>query len=113
MRKFHTFILVFVFLFQGVLFSQNRYVSVDGSGNGLSWSSPMGSIQSAIWDCSLGDTVFVSSGTYFETVAITDGVSVMGGYHPETGARDIDAYVTTLDGTGLGSFLVVKYDGPC
>lgn len=114
MKKNYLLFFIFSFIFSPSLLSAaNRYVSVNGAGDGLSWASPKGSIQAAVWDCAAGDTVFVSSGTYNEMFAITDGVSVMGGYHPTTGERDIDAYVTTLDGQGLGKYLIVKYDAAC
>lgn len=113
-NKVLIFSLFFIFNINSfILNAANRYVSVNGDGNGLSWSSPKGLIQSAIQDCVAGDTVFVSSGTYSEAIAIKDGVHIMGGYHPVSGLRDIEVYTTILDGQGLGRYLIVKYDSPC
>jgi hypothetical protein len=55
----------------------------------------------------------VSSGLYNEYVSIVDGVNILGGYNADTGARDIETFETILDGTGLGKYLIVKYDSPC
>ena len=91
----------------------NRYVSAGSDGDGLSWATAKGSIKSAVESCHTGDTVFVSSGLYNEYVSIVDGVNILGGYNADTGARDIETFETILDGTGLGKYLIVKYDSPC
>lgn len=91
----------------------NRYVSAGSDGDGLSWATAKGSIKSAVESCHTGDTVFVSSGLYNEYVSIVDGINILGGYNADTGARDIETFETILDGTGLGKYLIVKYDSPC
>ena len=91
----------------------NRYVSAGSDGDGLSWATAKSSIKSAGESCPTGDTVFVSSGLYNEYVSIVDGVNILGGYNADTGARDIETFETILDGTGLGKYLIVKYDSPC
>ena len=91
----------------------NRYVSAGCDGDGLSWATAKGSIKSAVESCHTGDTVFVSSGLYNEYVSIVDGVNILGGYNADTGARNIETFETILDGTGLGKYLIVKYDSPC
>ena len=91
----------------------NRYVSAGSDGDGLSWATAKSSIKSAVESCHTGDTVFVSSGLYNEYVSIVDGVNILGGYNADTGARDIETFETILDGTGLGKYLIVKYDSPC
>jgi hypothetical protein len=108
---FYLMLIAWSFAFSST--AANRYVSVGGSGNGLSWATAKGSIQSAIYDCSAGDTVFVSSGTYNEAFAIKDGVSVLGGYNASTGERDWQRFETILDGYGLSKYLIVKYDTDC
>lgn len=91
----------------------NRYVSIGGNGDGLSWVRAQSSIQAAIQACAAGDTVFVSSGIYNEMFAIKDGVSVLGGYNKATGERNWKDFESILDGSGLGKFLIVKYDSDC
>ena len=112
----HSLSILLFYLFSMVLnfsvYGTNRYVSEGGTGDGLSWATSMGSIQSAVWDSEAGDTIFVSAGIYHESVAIESGVHILGGYNAETGDRNIEAFATILDGTGLGSWLLVKYDSP-
>jgi len=38
---------------------------------------------------------------------------VMGGYDPVSGMRDLTSFETIIDGTNLGTFLLVKYDTDC
>lgn len=70
-------------------------------------------INDAVKAASAGDTVKVAAGTYNECVSIKDGVHIFGGYKADFSVRDIDAYPTILDGTGLEKFLLVKYDAGC
>lgn len=93
---------------------QTDNVSAGSDGDGLFLGLPQkDSIKSAVESCHTGDTVFVSSGLYNEYVSIVDGVNILGGYNADTGARDIETFETILDGTGLGKYLIVKYDSPC
>ena len=55
----------------------------------------------------------MAAGTYNESVSIKDGVQIRGGYDATTGQRDIEANKSILDGTGLGKYLLVKYDNDC
>ncbi len=95
------------------LCAANRYVSVNGTGDGSSWATAMGSIQAAIDASVTGDTVRVADGLYREVISIRDGVSVLGGYDAQTGERNVEAYATIIDGTGLQSAVVIKYDAAC
>ena len=92
-----------------------RYVSPSGSdsNDGLSWANAKASVKTAVNASSSGDEVYVAAGTYNEMVSIKDGVNIRGGYNASTGARDIDLYKSILDGTNLGSFVLVKYDNDC
>lgn len=108
---------IYIFLLTIFCFSQSvqaisRYVKVNGEGDGLSWETAKGEIQSAIWDASVGDTIYVASGIYNEGFSLKDGVSVLGGYNSQTGERNIELYETILDGTNLVSdYFIVAYNG--
>lgn len=93
------------------------YVKVGGTGTGLSWADPLGSIQTAVnnaYDVVLKTgkhpQVWVAAGTYTENVTMREGVDVLGGF-AATGApsnildgknRDLshkkDEFKTTIDG---------------
>ncbi|MBR1878008.1 MAG: metallophosphoesterase [Paludibacteraceae bacterium] len=92
--------------------ASNRYISPTGNdGDGKSWANAKTSIGAAIWDVGVGDTMFIAEGVYNESVSAQSGATYMGGYNAETGARDPEMYETILDGTDLGTYLIVKYDG--
>ena len=78
--------------------ASNKYVKPDGddSLDGKSWANAKATIQNAVWGVPAGDTVFIAEGTYNHT----------------TGVRDIEQYVTILDGTDKGKYIIVKYDAP-
>ena len=88
------------------------HVVARGTGNGTSWSSPMGSIKSALNSSASGDTVKVAAGTFAEQIVIKDGVSVLGGYDASTGARS-EVGNTIIDGANLGTYVLIKYDAAC
>lgn len=92
-----------------------RYVAPTGDNNndGLSWVTAKASVNEAVKASSAGDEVYVAAGTYNEMVSLKDGVNIRGGYNVATGIRDIDNFLSILDGTGLGKFLIVKYDTDC
>ncbi len=97
--------------------ASNKYVKPDAAGgsdsnDGSSWAKARATISAAISSRGYGDTVFVAAGVYNENIATPDGVVLMGGYDPETGARDLELNESILDGTGLTSWLIVKYDAP-
>jgi predicted outer membrane repeat protein len=64
------------------------YVKTGGVGNGLTWATAMGSIQTAIDAAVYGDTIWVAGGTYKPTTGtdrsisfnLKDGVTLCGGF---------------------------------
>lgn len=82
-------LLVLVFSLQAKTI---RYVKVDGTGDGSSWSNASNSIQNMIDISTSGDEVWVAKGTYYpmtETIArdprsrtfvLKNGVSIFGGF---------------------------------
>ena len=82
------------------------YVTPNGTGDGSSWASALGSINSAIGACAVGDEVLVAQGTYKQQVSPVGGVAIKGGYNAETGERDINKYVSIIDGTDYNSYLI-------
>ena len=106
MKRLNLFLLLLCGL--QVMYAGNQYVSPTGSDaqDGTSWASAKQTIQLAIDAASAGDTVFVAEGLYAQQITIKSQVHVMGGYALATGARDVDAYPTILDGTDLKKQLV-------
>ena len=93
--------------------ASNRYVSPTGSdGDGKSWANAVHTIAQAIWHVGVGDTMFIAEGVYNEAISAQSGCTYMGGYNAETGERDLELYESILDGTGMTSWLLVKYDNP-
>lgn len=93
--------------------ASNRYVSPTGSdGDGKSWANAVHTIAQAIWHVGKGDTMFIAEGVYNEAISAQSGCTYMGGYNAETGERNLELYESILDGTGLTSWLLVKYDDP-
>ena len=93
--------------------ASNRYVSPTGSdGDGKSWANAVHTIAQAIWHVGVGDTMFIAEGVYNEAISAQSGATYMGGYNAETGERDPELYESVLDGTGMTSWLLVKYDAP-
>ena len=93
--------------------ASNRYVSPTGSdGDGKSWENAVHTIAQAIWSVGAGDTMFIAEGVYNESISAQSGAIYLGGYNAETGERNPELYESILDGTGLTSWLLVKYDAP-
>ncbi|MBO7545551.1 MAG: fibronectin type III domain-containing protein [Paludibacteraceae bacterium] len=113
--KKHLLILLMICAASLSALATNRYVATNGddANDGLSWATAKLTITAAISASSAGDNVMIAAGTYPEAISIKDGVNVLGGYNAATGARDIDAFQTILDGTDLGKFIIVKYDNDC
>ena len=93
--------------------ASNRYISPTGSdGDGKSWANAVHTIAQAIWNVGVGDTMFIAEGVYTEQISAQNGATYLGGYNAETGERNPELYETIIDGTGVTSFLVVKYGLP-
>ena len=94
--------------------ASNKYVRPDGDdGNdGKSWENAFATIQTAVWGVPSGDTVFIAEGFYNQAFSVSDGQTILGGYNPATGERDIELYETVIDGTDMGKWIIVKYDAP-
>ena len=91
-------------LISGFTVTNAWYVStsVNGGddGNSGSASSPLATIQEAVSASSAGEEVRVSAGTYTvdstSQVVMKNGVSIRGGYNPDTWEQDIDSNITTV-----------------
>ena len=92
--------------------ASNKYVSPTGddSKDGNSWANARATIGSSIWSVGSGDTMFIAEGVYHEAISAQSGCTYMGGFNAETGDRDPEVYESILDGTGMTSWLLVKYD---
>ena len=94
--------------------ASNKYVKPDGddSLDGKSWENALATIQTAVWGVPAGDTVFIAEGEYNQAFSVSDGQTILGGFNPATGERDIELYETIIDGKDLGKWIIVKYDAP-
>ena len=92
--------------------ASNKYISASGddSKDGSSWANARATIGSSIWSVGSGDTMFIAEGVYHEAISAQSGCTYMGGFNAETGDRDPEVYESILDGTGMTSWLLVKYD---
>ena len=92
--------------------ASNKYVSPTGddSKDGSSWANARATIAACIWSVGSGDTMFIAEGVYHEAISAQSGCTYMGGFNAETGDRDPEMYESILDGTGMTSWLLVKYD---
>jgi hypothetical protein len=57
-----------------------KYVAPKGAGDGSSWASPLGSIQTAVSASAANGQVWVAGGTFTENVTLKNGVSLYGGF---------------------------------
>ena len=90
--------------------ASNRYVSPTGDdGDGKSWEHAVHTIAQALSHVGAGDTMFIAEGVYNEAMSVHDGATYLGGYNAETGEHDPELYETILDGTGMTSWIIVKY----
>ena len=97
----------------GIFPAQARvwYVAPDGTGDGSSWESPLGSLVSALTASTNGDDIWVKEGTYNEAITMKEGVALYGGFptagSPEWADRDWEANGTIIDASGLKTSVVV------
>jgi hypothetical protein len=93
--------------------ASNKYVKPDGddSLDGKSWANAKATIKPTASSVGNGDTLFIAAGTYNERFSVSDGQTILGGYNPTTGERDIELYPTIIDGTDIGQYVIVKYGG--
>ncbi len=98
-------------------FGDTIYVKVGGTGDGSSWATACGDLQTALDDADPNDDIWVAEGMYtpgterWETFMMKEGVGVYGGF-PATGdpgwdKRDPNTYKTILSGDLLSN------DDPC
>ena len=89
-------------------FAATVYVSGGAPGpvhNGLSWETAFLKIQEGINAAVAGDNVWVSGGTYYEGIALKDGVALYGGFFDNAASfnqRDWQVFVTIIDAGGNG-----------
>jgi len=102
MKKTLFFIFLFEFLIFNFSFSDTHYVSKTGTNVDpyTSWETAADSIKKAIAAADFWDTVRVGSGTYKENVVLKKGISFIGAGWDST----------TIDGIGLGDYLVIMAD---
>jgi hypothetical protein len=99
----------------GTCFGATIYVDDDatGSNDGTSWANAYNSLQTAIGVAAEYDTILVAQGDYVPTTTftITKSISLYGGYcgSADPGARDVQAYETTLRGGATGSQPIVTF----
>ena len=94
-------------LMGGFIITSAWYVSTSGDGgndvNSGTASSPLATIQAAVTAASAGEEVRVSAGTYSvdstSQIVMKSGVSIRGGYDPDTWEQDIDTNTTTIQDT--------------
>lgn len=94
MKKTLLVLLSMIFSFNAYLSSQSVvYVASGGSGDGTSWSSALGNIQTAISAANALDPkgeVWVKAGTYTvtTTIAVSQGVNMYGGFAGTETSKD-------------------------
>lgn len=89
------------------------YVTANGLGDGSSWNSPLGNLQTALQMARKGQSIWVAAGTYFPTSStdrtatfrIPNGVQLLGGFAGyETSQDERDHYSnTTILSGNIGS----------
>lgn len=85
------------------------YVAENGLGDGSSWSSPLGDLQTALQSAKAGQSIWAAAGTYFPTTTndrtvafeVPNGVKLLGGfagYEMSQDERDHYSNKTVLSG---------------
>jgi hypothetical protein len=67
------------------------YITPDGTGDGSSWEKAAALTNATLQSAVSGQTVCVASGNYTvkEIITVPAGVTLMGGYNPTTGVRNV------------------------
>lgn len=67
------------------------YITPDGTGDGSSWEKAAALTNATLQSAGSGQTVCVASGNYTvkEIITVPAGVTLMGGYNPTTGVRNV------------------------
>ena len=105
-KALHQDRLAYSFILSSISYGQSvRYVDggLPNSGDGTSWSNAYNTIDHAIHESVSGDQIWVASGVYRETLELTDGISVYGGFSGDEtmlAERDWEANPTILDASG-------------
>lgn len=105
------FLFFSIFTFGINLIAQSKiiYVKQSANGDGKSWDSPLGDLQSALKNATAGTQVWVSKGTYYPTLnndrnarfEIPDGVAIYGGFQgfeTHLSERDPKLHLTSMSG---------------
>lgn len=90
-----------------------RFVDQDaaGLGNGSSWTNAFTTIQAAINASSPGDTLWIAEGTYAESIVLSNGVQLFGGFsgvEVSFGERDVRAHQVIVDAKGADHAAVMQ-----
>lgn len=90
------------------------YVSQNAPGpshDGMSWGTAFQTVQSGINAARSGDEVWVAAATYYESVTISNGLALYGGFagtETQRGQRDWKANVTVLDASLKATVITVS-----
>ncbi|MBN1515383.1 right-handed parallel beta-helix repeat-containing protein [Candidatus Sumerlaeota bacterium] len=91
------------------------YVNPDGADNGMgaNWENACNRISSALLIAEAHGVpeVWVAQGTIYEAITLPSNVALRGGYAGTGDTRDIDAYVTTINGETASEKSVVTMSG--
>jgi parallel beta-helix repeat protein len=81
----------------------------DDAGHDGSPGNPFRTVTKGVRETQTGGTVYVGRGTYTECITVTRGVALLGGYREGDWTRNPVSFVSTLNGAGHGT--VVLIDG--
>jgi hypothetical protein len=108
--------MTLVVLFSGVAFRITAaviHVSASQTNNvpdGETWPTAFNQVQQALNAASHGDAVWIAAGTYFENVAITNGVMLYGGFagdETDLSQRNWTNHFTILDGRRTNTVVTI------
>jgi len=112
-----TVLIVLLSIGSGAVVGKTVHVKLGGTGDGSSWATAYGDLQTALDDADPNDQIWVAEGKYtpgterWETFMMKEGVGLYGGF-PATGdpgwdKRDPNTYRTILSGD------ILSNDDPC